>query len=260
MAKIVAVLKESFQVGSPGVDPSIFMVSKPGPSQQDVRNNGDELPMLFIYLLNQFAKAVVAQFVDEAGVSPKAAEPIGIVVASIFSNPELGWRGHSLIDILMAKMRVACPVLWGIRGSERTEEGRARLGWKKDDEGNWIPEQVHVTRMTGLGAGYAAISLRDFSKSRNENPWPPWHYWRAMASITSTPPTEASSTQYVVLKSMVENYEQRFLGFYGNAALAALRIALVDFPGRAVERSAASSALAVLADKLKRDKGLDLMS
>jgi nucleoporin GLE1 len=81
-----------------------------------------------------------------------------------------------------------------------------------------------------------------------------------MASITSTPPNEASSTQYVVLKSMVENYEQRFLGFYGNAALAALRIALVDFPGRAVERSAASSALAVLADKLKRDKGLDLMS
>jgi nucleoporin GLE1 len=259
MAKIVAVLKESFQVPSPGVDPSMFTIVKPGPSEQNVPNNGDQLPMLFIYLLNQFSKAVVAQFVDEAGVSPRAAEPIGIVVASIFSNPELCWRGHSMIDILMAKMRVVCPVLWGIRGSEKTEQGRARLGWKKHD-GEWVPEQLHNTRMTGLGAGYAAISLRDFSKSRFQNPWPPWHYWQSMASITSTPPSEASPTQYMVLKAMVENYEQRFFNFYGNAALAALRVALVDFPNRALEQGPACSALAVLADKLKRDKGLDLRS
>jgi nucleoporin GLE1 len=258
MAKIAAVLKESFQVPSPGVDPSMFMITKPDPSQQDVPNNGEQLPMLFIYLLNQFAKAAVAQFLDEAGVSPKAAEPIGIVVASMFSNPEMGWRGRSLIDILMAKMRVVCPVLWGIRGSEKTEQGRARLGWKKDEGGDWIPEQLHNTRMTGLGAGYAAISLRDFSKTRFQNPWPPWHYWQSMAVITSTPPGEASPTQYMVLKAMVENYEQKFFNFYGNAALAALRIALVDFPGRALGLSAACSALAVLADKLKRDKGLDL--
>jgi nucleoporin GLE1 len=79
-----------------------------------------------------------------------------------------------------------------------------------------------------------------------------------MASITSTPPSEASPTQYMVLKAMVENYEQRFFNFYGNAALAALRVALVDFPNRALEQGPACSALAVLADKLKRDKGLDL--
>jgi nucleoporin GLE1 len=260
MAKIIGVLKESFGVGSPGVDPSMFMVTKPGPSPQDVPNNGEQLPMLFIYLLNQFSKAVVAQFIDEAGVSPRAAEPIGIVVASMFSNPDLCWRGHTMIDILMAKMRVVCPVLWGIRGNEKTEQGRARLGWKKDEGGSWVPEQMHNTRMTGLGAGYAAISLRDFSKTRFQNPWPPWHYWQSMASITSTPPDEASPTQYMVLKAMVENHEQRFFNFYGNAALAALRVALVDFPGRALEQGAASSSLAVLADKLKRDQGLDLRS
>lgn len=260
MAKIIGVLKESFGVGSPGVDPSMFMVTAPGPNPQDVPNNGEQLPMLFIYLLNQFAKAVVAQFIDEAGVSPKAAEPIGIVVASMFSNPDLCWRGHTLIDILMAKMRVVCPVLWGIRGNEKTEQGRARLGWKKDDGGSWVPEQMHNTRMTGLGAGYAAIALRDFSKTRFQNPWPPWHYWQSMASITSTPPNEASPTQYMVLKAMVENHEQRFFNFYGNAALAALRVALVEFPGRALEQGAASSSLAVLADKLKRDQGLDLRS
>ena len=79
-----------------------------------------------------------------------------------------------------------------------------------------------------------------------------------MSRIVNTPPEEASSTQYVVLKAMIENYEQRFMNFYGTAARAALQVALVDFPGRTTETTAAVSALKVLGDKLKRDVGLKL--
>ncbi len=132
------------------------------------------------------------------------------------------------------------------------------MGWKKEMGGTWVPEQVHSTRMAGIGAGYAAIALRDFSKSRMQNPYPPWHYWQAMASIVSTPPDQISSTQLMVLKSLIENYEQRFMNFYGNAAVAALQVALVDFPNRATETTAAVSSLKVLADKLKKDKGIQL--
>lgn len=231
----------------------MFTLRRPQPTGG--ANDGDTLPSLFIYLLNVFAKACISQFVNEAGAAPKAAEPVGLVAVSIFADLELVWRGMALIDILMAKMRAVCPVLWGLRGNEKTEEGRARLGWKKDENG-WVIEQVHNTRMTGLGAGYAAISLRNFAKTTRTNPYPPSKYWQSMATIVGTP--EPSSTHFMVLKAMIENYEQRFLSFYGNAGRAALRIALVEFPERAREQSAAATSLKVLGDKLRRDVGLRL--
>lgn len=258
MTKIVDLLKESLNnIPSPGVDPSNVVVTKPEPAE-GASTNDDKLPALFIYLLNIFSKAVVAQFVDEAGVSPKAADPIGVVAVSVFSQPDFYWRERPLIDILIAKIRVVCPVVFGMRGNEKTEEGRARLGWKKTEDGEWVPEQVHNTRMTGLGAGYAALCLRDFSKSRLKNPWPPTHYWQAISSIVSTPPDQTSSTQYTVLRALIDGCEQKFMGFYGSAARAALQVALVEFPGRASERTVAVSSLEVLADKLKRDMGLQL--
>jgi nucleoporin GLE1 len=241
------------------VDPAMVVLSKPDPAEEGTPNNGEQLPSLFIYLLNIFAKAIISQFVDEAGVSPRAADPIGVAAVSIFARPPNLWRGTSMIDILIAKFRVVCPVLFGARGSEKTEEGRARLGWRKGEGGGWISEQQHITRMTGLGAGYAAISLRDFSKAtRLKNPYPPSKYWQTVASIISTPPSEVSSTQYTVLKALIENSEQRFMLFYGSAARAAIQLAVVDFPARAVETTVAVSALKVLGDKLKKDTGLKL--
>jgi nucleoporin GLE1 len=257
MRKLVDTLKEALTIPSPPIDPSIFMLATPVPIE-GVQNNGNTLPILFIFLLNIFSKAVLSQFIDEAGVSPKTADPIGVIAVSIFAQADLCWRGVSLIDILICKMRVVCPVLFGIRGNEKTEEGRERLGWWKGERGEWVSDQIHNTRMTGLGAGYAAISLRDFSKSSNTNPYPPTKYWQSMASIVNTPPEDTSSTQYVVLKAMIENYEQRFMSFYGSAARAALQVALVDFPGRAKENTVAVTSLKVLGDKLRRDVGLRL--
>ncbi|KAH8821864.1 GLE1-like protein [Xylogone sp. PMI_703] len=254
--KIFEMLDQALVLPTPAIDPRSYTIARPEPVE-GATQNGDTLPSLFIYLLNIYAKAIVSQFVEEAGVSPKAAEPIGMNASMIFSRQPYCWRGKSLIDILIAKIRASCPVLFGIRGNEKTEEGRARLGWKKEG-GNWVPEQVHNTRMTGIGAGYAAISLRDYSKSVCANPYPPTRYWTSMSLIVATPPEEAASTQYTVLKAMIENYEEKFLRFYGSSARAALRIALVDWPGRAVQTSAAVGALRVLADKLQRDYGLDL--
>jgi nucleoporin GLE1 len=212
---------------------------------------------LFLYLINIFAKSIISQFINEGGANPKAADPIGVVAAQIFSNKEFQWRGKSLIDILLAKFRVVCPVLFGFRGSDQTERGRLAIGWKKDG-GVWMPEQLHNDRMTGLGAGFASISLRDFSKASKVNPYPPTNYWKAMAFILNSPVHEISSTQYVVLKSMIDGHEQRFINFYGNAALAALRLALIEFPKKAPQKSTAAGALQVLGDVLQRDKGLSL--
>lgn len=232
------------------------MVSKPEPTQ-GAMHNGETMPALFLYLLNMLSKGLIAQLISEAGPTPAAAEGIGHLTVSIFSQAEFLWRGHSLIDIFMAKMRVVCPALFGFRGRDTTEQGRILLGWKKEG-GAWVSDQTHSERMTGLGAGYASICLRDFSRSPNPSPWKPWHYWQTLATITSTPPDEASSTQFMVLKAMIELSEQKFLRFYGTAGLAALRVALVDFPEKSLQKGAANMSLAVVADKLLKDMGLRL--
>ncbi|KAI0835269.1 GLE1-domain-containing protein [Hypoxylon sp. FL0890] len=257
-AAIQALLDESLsgRVPSQLVDPSDFITDKREPVEGALHNE-PQLPSLFIYLLNHFAKAVINQFINECGAQPKTADPIGVLAAMIFSKDIYLWRGKTMIDILMAKLRVVCPVLFGYYGSDKTEQGRARLGWKKGPTG-WIPEQQHTDRMKGLGAGYAAISLRNFANSKFTNPWPPTKYWTAMAKIVNTPPADISDTQCIVLRSMIESSEEKFIHFYGNAAIAALRKALVDFPNKAAEKTPGVSGLQVLAQILKRDIGLEL--
>ncbi|KAI1079331.1 GLE1-domain-containing protein [Whalleya microplaca] len=255
---IQALLNESLSgtVPSELIDPHDFITDKREPVE-GATHNGPQLPSLFIYLLNHFSKSIINQFINECGAQPKSADPIGVITAMMFSNKAYLWRGKTLIDILMAKFRVVCPVLFGYRGSEKTEQGRLRLGWKKDGPG-WTDEQQHIDRMKGLGVGYAAISLRDFSKSPNANPWPPSKYWTSMAKIVNTPPAEISNTQCVVLRAMIEICEERFLHFYGSAAIAALRKALVEFPAKAEAKTPGVSGLQVLAQIFKRDMGLEL--
>jgi nucleoporin GLE1 len=256
--RILALLREALsnQVQSQLVDPSSFVLQPRNPVA-GAKHNEPSLPSIFLYLVNIFAKAAISQFINEAGARPETADPVGVCVAAILSDPDFLWRGASMIDILLAKFRIVCPVLFGYRGSERTEQGRQRLGWWKD-RGKWVTEQQHMDRMTGLGAGFAAISLRKFVASKKENPYPARNYWTAMARIVNTPSAEISNTQCVVLKAMVENYEQKFIEFYGSAAIAALETALIQFPTRAPQKSAAVNSLEVLAQVLKRDMGLTL--
>lgn len=257
IAKIKEAIRQSLSgaVPSPLVDAATF-VAEPRQPQPDAVHNGDQFPALFIYLISIFAKSIVNQFINECGASPKSADPIGVVAAHIFSDKDFQWRGGSMIDVLLAKLRRSCPVLFGVRGTDKTPAGRDAIGWRRDG-GSWMPEQMHFDRMAGLGAGFAAVSLRDFSKASKANPFPPTNYWRALAGIVNTPVQQVSDTQYIVLKAMIDGHEQRFLQFYGNAGLAALRVALVDFPKKA-PGSVAAGGLRVLGDVLREEKGLDL--
>ena len=257
VARIVATLTAGLkEVPSELMDPTQFVLAPREPVEGALHNE-DKLPSLYLYLLNVLSKAAISQFVNESSADTRTAEAIGQAVVKVYTEAEFLWRGKPMIDMLIAKYRVVCPVLFGVRGNDKMERGRAAVGWRKED-GRWIPEQLHVDRMTGLGAGFAAMTLRDFSRVKRESPWPPTAYWTALAQIVNTPPEEMSDTQCCVLKSMIADNEARFLGFYGNAGVAALRCALVDFPARIPRTSAASETLKVLAKTINVKTGLDL--
>ena len=255
LSTIITTLKKALTLPEPKVNILLFLATPPSNPPPDT--NG---PALMVYLLNEFSKAIIAQFIDEAGVSPKAADPVGIVASHIFALGEFRWEGISLIDILLAKLHVVAPAIFGISGSENTVQGKQRLGWWRGEgrsEGPFVPQQTHFERMTGLGAGFAALSLRNYEKAKVENPFPDRHYWEALARMLNVPPSEITQTHFVLLKAMIEGYETKFINFYGGAALAALSEALVELPARCPP-SVTSKSLAGLIDVLRREKKLCL--
>lgn len=235
-------------------EPKISLATLIARPVQDV-----QAPALFVYLLNHFAKAVIAQFIKEAAVSPTIADPIGTAAVNVFARDEHLVNGISLIDILVAKFHRVCPPLFGIYGSESTDQGRERLGWWRELPGGpWVSTQMHHDRMTGLGAGYAAISLRNFESSRMTNPYPPYHYWRTLTGILNVPGGQVTDTHLVVLRALLANSESRFLMAYGESAKQLMQFAVNEYPKRAAKGSVAATLLSNLGNTWKKDKKLYL--
>ena len=228
MAKVKAVLVEAAKMQQIMIDITPYLVSVPPETLQQSGGN-TQYPAALLFLLNHFAKAIMSQLAQEVARDTQTADPIGILAVTMFSAPDFHFNGHSLIDVLWAKYHKVCPVLFGIYGSEKSVAGRARLGWRVDD-GAEVPQQAHYDHMTGFAAGFSAITLRDFTKSKNKSPAPVHLFWTALARILSTPNNEQSPTQYIVLNNMLKHSVPRFIGFYGAAAIAALRTACISFP------------------------------
>lgn len=235
--KIRDILNESAKLQQPQLDIRSYLVGSLPPNAESLPGSAG---LIQTYLLNIFCKAVISQFVNEAGVAPRAAEPIGTVAIRIFAAPEFKWQGVSLIDILLAKFHAVCPILFGVYGRSPAT--------KKQKRGE---------ALSGLGAGFAALSLRDFGKSTMQNPFPPSNYWQALACVINSPPKETTEEHFIVLKAMIEHHTERFIRFYGQAALLALRKAIVEFPQQS-PKSVASSSLSTLQVTLKRDINLSL--
>ena len=214
-------------------------------------------PGLLLYLLNIFAKAIISQFLDETSGSPATANPIGIAGLTIFAQVDLMWNGIPMSDILLAKFHKACPVLFGVYGDENTSKGKERIGWSKD-EGGFVTSQRHSERMTGLGRGFAALTLRKINpKSPMVNVFPPRHFWKAFASIVNVPADAVMPTHYLVLRAMIEHHIKGILTAFGNVGIVALRKAIIEFPQQSrISDSVAARSLALLRDTLGNEQKL----
>ncbi|KAF2089119.1 GLE1-domain-containing protein [Saccharata proteae CBS 121410] len=213
--------------GAPTVDVRQYMVDPPA----DLTETTAQMSIVVVFLLAHFSKNIVAQLASEAGVNTVQADQIGVVTVSILGNSNFCADGrYTMSDILLAKYHHECGVLFGIYGPEDTKTGRERLGWRRV-EGEFVTGQNHFERMTGLGAGWAALTLRKMKQgSALIHPFPASNYWRAMARIVDTPQGQVTPTHFIILKAMIGGFEERFIETYGHAAKVALRKALVDFP------------------------------
>ncbi|OJD17619.1 hypothetical protein AJ78_02318 [Emergomyces pasteurianus Ep9510] len=258
--EITTVLKKALTLTEPSVDVRQFLAFHPQPLAASTNKAETKAPALLLYLLNIFSKAIIAQLIAEAGITPKYAEPLGVLTAQVFSMDAFTYNGISMIDLLLAKYHAVCPILWGFYGNEATDAGKAAIGWwrERNDQqhpGRFISPQTHEERMVGLGAGFAAISLRNFAKSTRKNPVPNTYFWRACANILNVPPSEVQDTHLLVLSALLRHSAPRIVGFWGDVGLALLRRAVVEFPASLGERkNAARASVEILRDVFVRER------
>ncbi|KAI7484626.1 hypothetical protein KC351_g4366 [Hortaea werneckii] len=231
--EVRAILDRAATMSDISVDPSEFILY---PEQPPTSSTAEKrYPACLLYLLSRFAKSAIAQLIQEAGMETETADGVGVLLVTIFSVPAYRWNGQSLIDVLWAKYHVVCPPLFGITGSQNTPQGRKRLGWWTENA-VFLSEELHYQRMRGLGAGFSALTLRDFSRSANPNPAPNRLWWEALARILNLPPGQPQLTHYVLVKALLADHVPRILQIFAAAGKAVIRKATAEFPQKGPRR------------------------
>lgn len=186
------------------------------------------VPKLFIWMVNNTCKAIIRQMGVECASDPAFATPLGILTAQIFAQPSCKPQGHTMVDIFWAKFHKAHPVLFGCFGSEQTTKDRELLGWRAD----WDQTEAFA-RFRGMSRAFAAVTMRDFAKSKQDNPFPNRVYWAALSRILNTPADRQLAIHYLSLEGLLDPvFIPRYLQLYGQIGLAVLRTATKEFPQR----------------------------
>ncbi|KXG46881.1 uncharacterized protein PGRI_036270 [Penicillium griseofulvum] len=248
-------LEKALAYSEPTVDIRNFIAFPP----EEIAKSENKVPAMLIYGLNIFAKSLVSSLLAEASIKQSHAEPIGIVAAQIFSFDIFTYKGLHMSDIMWAKYRVVCPALWGFTGDDKTEGGRRALGWwRSADTGSWVTEEVHMDRMTALGAGYAAMTLRNFAKSPRRNPFPNTMFWASIHKILAIPPSELQETHIALLAALLRSSGERVIGFFGQYGLALMHYAIVDLPRKLQRETMAVTQLSTLRELYLKEKNFAL--
>ncbi|OQE40825.1 hypothetical protein PENCOP_c005G03470 [Penicillium coprophilum] len=253
--QLKAELEKALAYSEPTVDIRNFIAFPP----EEIAKTEHKVPAMLIYGLNIFAKSLVSSLLGEASIKQSHAEPIGIVAAQIFSFDCFTYKGLHMSDILWAKYRVVCPALWGFIGNDKTEGGRRVMGWwRSADTGSWVTEEVHMDRMTALGAGYAAMTLRNFAKSPRRNPFPNTMFWASIHKILAIPPSELQETQIALLAALLRSSGERIIGFFGQYGLALMHYVIVDLPRKLQRETMAVTQLSTLRELYLKEKNFAL--
>jgi nucleoporin GLE1 len=252
ITKVREILRRTRAVGGPTIDVRPFLISQNVPTISNAAEA--QYPSIMLYSFICLEKSVIQLFDKEAASSDgRIMQELGAIAASLFVDKEFVWNQIPMIDILLAKLHKACPILFGIRGDMNTPQGRERLGWIPIS--GMDPETISYNqRMQGLANGFAAISLRAVPTPAI----PMSEYWRAVASVCNTPTSNLYNGHFMVVRGLTRDFAKKFIVLYGAQAKAVLQKATITLPARASAHAAeAANLVKVLPDTWKQ-QGLRL--
>lgn len=177
--------------------------------------------LVYQWILNFIAKAIVAQAETEVIVQPTAALPLARLALHLLQNLD------GLYYYLCARFAKKCALILGYTCAIDTEEGRTRMGWRRTDE-KWEAEVKYEERMGGIAAVWAVMarlgadqkSFPFFSMASE---------WKFMARMLNTSKDLITNVHYVVFCNWWEAAAEYLVKNYGKQAIKGLQLAVGDW-------------------------------
>ncbi|AGO10345.1 AaceriABL110Wp [[Ashbya] aceris (nom. inval.)] len=185
------------------------------------------------WILNFIAKAIVSQAETETRVKPETAVPLATLTLHLLC------RYPELHELLLARIVKKCPFVLGYTCNIDTEEGRTRMGWKRNSDGKWEDETTYDERMGGMMTLYAVISRSPLPTefiTTKEHPISMAHSWKMLARIGNQNPALLTNTHFVLLGSWWDAAASHFLLRYANQGSKLLRVIADDLTTAVADR------------------------
>lgn len=174
--------------------------------------------LIYKWILNFTAKAIVHQAENEVRVKPESALPLAkLALYLIQTFPDLK-------PLLMARFVKKCPFVIGFTCSIETEQGRTNMGWKRNSDDKWELSTSYDERISGMMTLFAVITRLDTMVPGQANPWSFEYSWMLVARICNTPLNLLTNVHFVALGAWWDATAHQFLQKYGNQGAKLLRL------------------------------------
>lgn len=205
-------------------------------------------PLAYEWLLDFTAKRIVAQAQAEVTVSPHTALPLATLsVNLIIQFPELK-------KMLLTRLIEACPLILGYSCAIDTEEGRERMGWKRDSSDKWEDETKYNERLGGVCTVFAVMTRLSVS---GKHPLPISNSWKFLARMVNTPPHLLGDVHFICVANWWEGAAREFLASYGVQARKLLGLVCSEWTLSVADRRLSGAArLRLLGEDWHKDGGI----
>lgn len=195
-----------------------------------------ELPYKFI--LNFISKAVLSQAETEVVVQNNAAVPLARLTSHLLDRyPELNYY-------IMARFVKKCPLLIGYNCSIDSEEGRQRMGWKRNESsGKWEEPDKYDERLSGICSVWSVLT------TLNNQYYPISMSWTYLARTANQPLHLLQNVHFFCLANWWEAAGKVFLMTYKGQAFKLLSLIAMDLPNKVDKKYPAATRLKILGEE-----------
>lgn len=177
--------------------------------------------MAYSWILNFTAKAIISQSETEVRVKPASSIPLANLALNLICEfPEL-------LEFLKARFIKKCPLVIGYTCSIATEEGRLRMGWKRNEDKKWEDEITYDERMAGMMTLYCVITRLPLSQpyfQSKKHPLPMAENWKFIARILNTPLELITNVHFIVVNAWWDSSALQFSQTYGAQGVKILNL------------------------------------
>lgn len=183
---------------------------------------GHNNQLVYHFILNFAAKAIVAQSETEVTVKTTAALPLARLTEVLLrSFPEFDYY-------LSARFVKKCPYIIGYTCAIDSEEGRKRMGWKRNDN-KWEQENKYEERVAGICTTWAVLSrLPDHADSLQL--YSPTATWQFVARLLNTDLKLIGNPHLMVACNWWEAGASAYLQSFGKQGQKGLQALVVSWP------------------------------